>query len=131
MTDSRPAKILVADDDIEIRSLIREELSGEGFEVIEARDGINAMCELPFHEFDLIITDWKMPVRDGIEILESLKTTLPDVPVIFMTAFGTGEVEYYVKRLGARHYLSKPFNIDDLKRVIRKALDQPEQKRSR
>ena len=126
MTASRSAKILVADDDIEIRSLIREELSEEGFEVIEARDGINAMCEIPFHDFDLIITDWKMPVRDGIEILESLRTTIPDVPVIFMTAFGTDEVEYYVKRLGARYYLSKPFDIDNLKRIIREALGQPE-----
>ena len=127
MNESPKAKILVADDDIEIRSLIREELSEEGFEVIEARDGINALCELPFHNFDLIITDWKMPVRDGIEILESLKATIPDVPVIFMTAFGTGEVEHYVKRLGARYYLSKPFDTDNLKSIIREALGQTEQ----
>jgi len=119
---AKPCRILIADDDPEIRSLLKEELTDEGYVIVEARDGITALCEVPFHDFDLIITDWKMPVRNGIEILPSLRESLPGVPVIFMTAFGSEELRTFLESEGIYFYLSKPFDIEILKSMIREAL---------
>ncbi len=120
-SSGKPFRILIADDDPEIRSLLKEELVEEGYIIVEARDGITALCEVPFHDFDLIITDWKMPVRSGIEILPSLRETLPGVPVIFMTAFGSEELRNFLKGEGIYYYLSKPFDMEELKSMIREA----------
>jgi DNA-binding NtrC family response regulator len=120
-TDHR-SQILVVEDDSEMRSLLADELSDEGYEVIQAEDGAEAALMVVRNHFDLVITDMKMPKMGGLALLPVVKEACPDVPVIVITAFADGPsyVEAYQK--GAVSYLSKPFKIQDLKEAVRKAL---------
>ena len=110
-------KILVVDDDPEMRSLLAEELEEEGFQVIEAKNGLDVMSELPFKTFDAVVTDWKLPLRDGLEILSSVKELQPQVPVILITAYGDSKVKKKVQKAGA-YYMQKPFSMESFKRLI-------------
>jgi len=113
--------ILVADDDHEVRSLLKEELMEEGYQVEVAKNGLDVLCEIPFHKFDLIITDWKMPLRDGMSIVRTLQEVCPGVPVILMTAYGSSKLKKEAQKAGAV-YFQKPFSIEDLKGAIKKLL---------
>ncbi len=113
--------VLVADDDIEIRSLLKEELMEEGYQVVVAKNGLDVLCEIPFYQFDLIITDWKMPLRDGMSIVRTLQEVCPGVPVILMTAFGSSRLKKEAQKAGAL-YFQKPFSIEELKGAIKKLL---------
>ena len=116
------SRILVVEDDSEMRALLNDELSDEGYEVIQAGDAAEAAVRVSRESFDLVITDMKMPKLGGLELLPVVKEACPDLPVIVITAFADGPtlVEAYVK--GAFCYISKPFKIMELKNEVRKAL---------
>jgi DNA-binding NtrC family response regulator len=115
-------KILVVDDEPNSREGLTKILTKEGFDVVSAESGDTALAAAEKEDFDLVITDLKMPEISGIDLLEKIREYKPDVGVIIVTAYG--EVNSYLKAmtLGAFEYLNKPIKLDELRRVIRKAL---------
>ena len=116
------ALILVVDDEETIRLSLKEALSGDGHEVIEARN-----CEEAFKKIeevlpDLILADLRMPGMNGLTLLEKVKAKDPTMLVIVMTGYGTIDSAVEAMKLGAYDYLAKPFKLDHLKLVVAKAL---------
>lgn len=116
--------ILVVDDEELIRWSLAEHLRGEGFEVDEAEDGQECLDKVAAQPPDLIITDLKMPRIDGMEALRQLRERDIDVPVIVLTAHGAVESAVEATRLGAKAYLSKPFDLREVGLAVRKVLEQ-------
>lgn len=118
-------KILVVDDEHNSREGLTKILIKEGYEIVAAESGEAALKEASKQDFDLIITDLKMPDISGIDVLEKIREQKPNIGVIIVTAYG--EVNSYLKAmtLGAFEYLNKPIKLDELRRVINKALGQP------
>ena len=117
-------KILVVDDEPQIVRLLSLRLKAKNFDVISAYDGYQcvkvAKAELP----DLILLDIKMPLGGGIKAFEKMKSisSTSEIPVIFITAFPTVEVNKLVMDMGAEDFVSKPFNSDQLIDKINKIL---------
>jgi CheY-like chemotaxis protein len=121
----RPLRILLAEDDREMRRLITTSLSDEGFEVIEASDGkrlldlIASQLLTPERDpVDLVISDLRMPGPTGLEVLAGLRNDDWATPFILITAFGDEETHEEARRLGAVAVFDKPFDLDDLKTAI-------------
>ncbi|MEW6746797.1 MAG: sigma-54 dependent transcriptional regulator [Planctomycetota bacterium] len=106
--------ILVADDDDLCRELLVETLDGAGHTVKSCRDGCQAIEWLQREEFDVVITDLKMPGADGIEVLEHAKRLQPACAVLLTTAYATVEVAVKAMRRGAEDFLLKPFSPDQV-----------------
>jgi len=119
-----PIRILVAEDDVELRKLIVRTLRRAGYHAVEAANGGDALAQLAGSDddapgaFDLIIADIRMPGRSGLELLATLRDTSWAVPVILITAFGSAETHREARRLGAVTVLDKPFAMDDLSWVV-------------
>lgn len=115
-------RILVVDDDPEMRALLLDELRNEGFEVVEAADGAEAVLAVRGREFDVILMDKNMPGPSGLDLIPGFRRTCPRSRIIMMTAFG--DVSSYVEAAekGAVEYLFKPFRMEEMKAAIRKAL---------
>jgi two-component system NtrC family response regulator len=115
--------ILVVDDEPNYRLILSELLKDEGYEVFTAESGESAMQVIRETDLDLVITDMLMPGIDGMELLTEVKIFDPNLPVIMITAFGEVEKAVTAMQLGAFHYLTKPFNNDELLVSIKKAID--------
>ena len=114
-------RILIAEDDDEMRRLLAQALCAAGYEVIQCRDGMDFMRHLESFildktrlDFRLIISDILMPGLTGLEILEDLHDYKGFPPMILITAFGDESTHRKAKQLGAAAMLDKPFEIDDL-----------------
>src|SRR5512138_2373855 len=118
----RRAKILVIDDDESLRRVLEYNLAQEGYAVLTAASGEQGLELLKREGADLVVTDVRMPGMDGLQVLEGVKKVDAAIQVIILTAFGTIEMAVEAMRAGAFHYVSKPFNRDELKLTIRKAL---------
>jgi len=107
-------KILIAEDEeITLKHLIST-LKGEGYEVVGEKDGRAAYDRINRDQFDLLITDMKMPVMGGIELMEKVKEMHSDIEVMIITGFGSvGDAVDAMKR-GAYDYVTKPFDLDEL-----------------
>jgi two-component system response regulator HydG len=116
-------KILVVDDDLEMCGLLSDVLKGEGFSVITTDDSLEASKILKKEEFDVIITDLKMKGLKGLDLLEETKKVTPLIPVIIITAFGTIESAIQAMKMGAYDYITKPFQMDELVLIVKKALE--------
>jgi DNA-binding NtrC family response regulator len=114
-------KILIADDEAVILKVMREELIYEGYEVDTANDGEEACQKFKEKKYDLVILDNKMPKKNGIDVLEEIKSFNPKIIVIMMTAFGTINNAVEAMKLGAYDYITKPFDNDDLICKVRQA----------
>ncbi|OEU81990.1 MAG: Fis family transcriptional regulator [Desulfobacterales bacterium S5133MH4] len=117
------AEILVIDDDRGMREFLEIMLTQEGYGVVCAKDGKQGLELCKKHEFDLVITDLKMPRVDGIDFLKGVKDISPETMVILITAYASGETAVTAMQEGAYDYVEKNFDIDDLKTVVRDALD--------
>ena len=120
------ARILVIDDDIDIRLLVRRILEKDNHEVMEAIDSEEGIQIFEQNTLDLVITDIFMPGRDGHGTIEKLTREHPDVKIIAMTGHGTAENNEYLriaKSLGARQTLSKPFSVADVQQAVRAVLE--------
>ncbi len=115
--------LLIVDDDPEMRNLLSEELQDEGYRVTLAKNGLDVLSEIPFTSYDMIITDWKLPLRDGIQILKSVREIHPDLPVILITAFGDVKVRKQVEKAGGV-YLQKPFSMEAFRHMVQSILSQ-------
>ena len=119
----RPARILVVDDEESIRDLLRLVLTGEGYSVVTASGGEEAIGYLKAQQFDLVITDLVMPGVNGVEVLRVAKRIDPNYPVMVITGFPSVETVTQLVRLGVGDYLTKPFNIDAVRVTVAKLLE--------
>jgi DNA-binding NtrC family response regulator len=116
-------RILVVDDESLICDLIFELLNGEYGQVVIEKDGLRALERLESEPFDLVLTDLKLGPTDGMMILERALGFHPEVAVILMTGFPTLENAVFALKAGAYDYITKPFTIDSLRAVVRRAVD--------
>lgn len=115
-------KILIVDDEVNMIWALKKALIKENYEIISAENGQVAIESLK-EEPDLIIMDLKMPKMDGMEALKRIKDINPKIPIIMMTAHGSTNTAVEAMKLGALDYISKPFDIEELKVTIIKALE--------
>ena len=119
-------KILVADDDKNLRKVLANELSEEGFDVDEAESGDRAKELLEKDEYDVLILDLTMPGVGGMEVLKKVKDLELSTEVIILTGNATVPTAVEAMKLGAYDYLTKPFKMEELKAVIGKAFEKKE-----
>jgi len=117
------AKILIIDDEPSIRTVLRDILEMEKYEVTEAKDGIDALAKLKKTKYDAVICDIKMPKMDGMEVLERINILSSDTPVIMISGHGDIETAVETVKKGAFDYISKPPDLNRLLITIRNALD--------
>lgn len=121
--ENKKNKIVVIEDEKNLREILKMLLEEEGYEVHCAKDGEEGLELLSGDIFDLIITDIKMPGVDGFTVLRKAQDISPGTLVIMITAFGTTESAIEAMKLGAYDYVHKPFKIDEIRLVVRKALE--------
>ncbi|MHB1843810.1 MAG: sigma-54-dependent transcriptional regulator [Deltaproteobacteria bacterium] len=114
-------RVLVVDDEANLRKVLAATLKREGYEVATAPDGEAALVEMAEGGADVVVTDLVMPKRDGLSLLRELLVRHPEVPVIVITAHGTIDSAVEALKLGAFDFITKPFEQLELKRVIAKA----------
>lgn len=115
--------ILLVEDKESMARMLKETLESEGYRSIIARDGTEGIRLLKENHVDLIISDLKLPGKDGIEVLKASKAENPLVPVIMMTAFGKVETAVTAMKEGAFDFITKPFDTDHLLLLIKRALE--------
>lgn len=119
-------KLLIVDDQYGIRLLLHEIFKKEGYEVFQAANGFQAIDIVIKDCPDLVILDMKIPGMDGVEILKRIKEINKEIKVILMTAYGELDIIEEAKKLGALRYFPKPFDIDEIKKVVREHTSQPQ-----
>ena len=120
----RDARILVVDDESEIRTLLEEILTEEGYEVTTAQDGAAARLRREQQEPDLVLLDIWMPDIDGISLLKEWSEEGDICPVVMMSGHGTVDTAVEATRLGAIDFIEKPLSLAKLLRTVEKALDE-------
>lgn len=110
--DRKKYKILVVDDELSLRDSLKEWLEEEGFTTGMAESGQQALDMLAKEDYQLMLTDIKMPGMDGVELLNRAKRNYPDLGVVMMTAYATIDTAVYAMKIGAYDYLIKPFDPD-------------------
>lgn len=116
-------RILVVDDETSMREFLGILLEREGYLVDLAESGDSALSRLESSVYDLVISDVKMPGLDGIGLLARIKELAPDTAVLMVTAFCAAEQAVEAMKLGAYDYIAKPFNVEEIKIIVRNALD--------
>jgi two-component system response regulator PilR (NtrC family) len=114
-------KILVVDDEQSMRDFLKILLVKDGHHVVTAKNGDQALSVLGKQSCDLVISDIRMPGMSGLELLESIREHHGDLPVIMITAFASPDDAVQAMKNGAYDYISKPFNVDEIKSVIHSA----------
>ena len=117
-------KILIVDDDAELRANLSEILRGAGYYTDEAASGKEAIEKITSKDFDIALLDLMMPKMSGIETLTELKKITPKTKVIMITAFATVENAVDAIKKGASDYISKPFRIEELLTTIRRVIEE-------
>jgi len=131
-----PARLLLAEDDLELRELLAYVLRADGHEVVEARDGHELLEILSeqrgaVHEpFSLVVSDVRMPGLTAFDVLTRLQRALTDTPVILITAFGDQTTHLRAQRMGASRVFDKPFDFDDLRAAVHETLHQQRRRAS-
>lgn len=115
--------ILIVDDEFNSRTLMAQFLQDEGYSANTAENGSSALKKLKSESFNILLTDIKMPIMDGIELFHKAKEICPHLPIILFTAYGTVGSAVTALKDGAFHYLEKPVNFDLLRHTVKQALD--------
>jgi DNA-binding NtrC family response regulator len=118
----RGEHILVVDDERDVREGLGKLLELEGYDVTTAENGQVAIERAKTQRFDLVLTDLRMPGLDGVQTLTGLKQIHPGMPVIIVTAYVSDETAARCEREGAYGYVMKPFDLDELLRIIEEAV---------
>ena len=111
-------RILIIEDDKEMRSLLEDVLGEEGFKTESVSNGSDGLRKLAKESFDLVLTDIRMPGLTGLDILPVIRSLRPEAPVIVITAFGNEEIHRRSVEKGAAGYLEKPIHMDKLKTLV-------------
>lgn len=117
------SRILVVDDELSMREFLAILFEGEGYRVDLAEDAESALRLMELERYELIISDISMPGLDGITLLGRIKTIAPETAVLMITAFTTAEQAVEAMKLGAYDYIAKPFRVEEVKVLVRKALE--------
>lgn len=132
-----PARLLLAEDDLELRELLAFVLRSDGHEVVEARDGHELLEILSGSAlgnadsgFALVVSDVRMPGLTAFDVLGRLQRALTDTPVILITAFGDRTTHLRAQRMGACRVFDKPFDFDDLRAAVHETLHQQSRRAS-
>ncbi len=116
-------KILIVDDESSLRDMLAILLQREGYQVHQAKNGVDALERISEGSFDLVITDMRMPVMGGLELLKQLREQEHEVAVVMLTAFSSMEEAVEAMKLGAYDYITKPFKNDEIRVVVKNALE--------
>jgi two-component system response regulator AtoC len=119
--DTTSKRVLVADDESNMRRVLEAILRREGYEVVTAANGLDAVSEMN-RDIHTVITDLKMPGLDGMGLLRRLQQDFPEVPVVMITAHGSVESAVEAVKLGAFDYLEKPFEQEQIRQIVAKAM---------
>jgi len=123
---ARRRSVVVLDDESAIQRLLKVILEGEGYSVFTTDDGHQVLELIERQPVDLIIQDLRMPKMDGLTFLKKLKAKHPDIPSIVVTAFGTFETAIEAMRLGAYTHVTKPFDTEEMRQTVSRALERLE-----
>ena len=118
-----PRKVLVVDDESIVTMSCRRILGEAGYEVHTAGGGREGMKQALLGEFDLVMTDLKMPDLDGMDLVRTLRNERPDMAIIIITGYGTVPSAVEATRLGVSDYVEKPFTPDQLTEAVSRAMD--------
>ena len=118
-----PARILVADDESKMRRVLQMLFEEDGYSVVQAENGEEALEQVSVSRPDLVICDMRMPRMNGIEVLRRVKAVHADLPVIIMTAYGEVKTAVEAMRLGAENYVTKPLDIEELRILASRAIE--------
>jgi CheY-like chemotaxis protein len=118
MVGNDKKRILVIEDDEEMRALLIEVIEEDGYKTSSVNNGSEAFRRLAKESFDLILTDVRMPGLTGLDILPGIKKLQPEAPIIVITAFGSEEVQRKAFERGANAYLEKPIHFQKLRTLI-------------
>ena len=124
-----PYKILVVDDEVNMLQLFRKVMPKEGYQVTTVETAEEALKVIGTTLFDLVISDLALPGINGIDLFKAIQKDYPNLPFILITAYGTVESAVKAMKLGVYDYICKPFQMDELKIIIKKALHQEELQR--
>jgi len=116
--------IIVIDDDPFIRDLLAKVLINEGYKVDTAENGVKALEKISSEFYDLLITDIRMPEMDGMELMYKALELQPDIDIIIITAYASIENAVEAIKRGAFDYIEKPFRLEKIRLVVRRALEQ-------
>jgi two-component system, NtrC family, response regulator AtoC len=116
-------RVLIVDDEKNMRWVLGQALAGEGFDVAEAVDGTSALESVAEQEPDVMVLDHRMPEPDGMEVLRKVRAKGMSFPIIMLTAHGNVATAVEAMKAGASEYLTKPFDLEELKLAIDKALE--------
>src|SRR5271169_4250500 len=116
-------KILIVDDDESVRWVLKKSLEKEGFETVLAKDGSEALSRLKEEEIAIVLMDIRMPGMGGLEALDKIQSEGKGTSVIIMTAQATMQNAIEAMRRGAFDYITKPFDLDEVNILVRKAID--------
>jgi len=119
-------RILIVDDEESLREFLSIMLHREGYQVDTAVDGAQAEVHLRDHAYDLVITDVNMPRMGGMELLRQIKARAPETVVLMITAFSTTEQAVEAMKQGAYDYITKPFQNEEIRLVVKNALERRE-----
>jgi len=114
--------VLIAEDEANMRRVLCALLERDGYRTLEASDGTAALESLAREPVDAILTDLRMPKLNGLELLEAVRRRYPDIPVVMLTAHGTVGSAVEALKQGAFDYLTKPFDPDEIRHVMEKAV---------
>src|SRR5512143_2399137 len=115
--------ILIVEDKDSMAKMLQETMETVGYHPLIARDGAEGIRKIRENKIDLVLTDLKLPKKDGMEVLRAAKEENPMLPVIMMTAFGTVDVAVQAIKEGAFDFITKPFDTDHLLHLIKKAME--------
>jgi len=124
MIDTNSGKVLIVDDEPNATMVLSAILSDAGYNVVESSNGEKAIKIISKKDIDVVVTDLKMPGKDGMQLFDYIIEHYPDIPVIFLTAYGTVESAVNAMTRGAFYYFIKPPDYLQLKSIIAKALQQ-------
>lgn len=115
-------QLLIVDDEPNLRKILSAQLSRDGYEILTAEDGEQGLTLLRENHIDMVITDLKMPKVDGLTLLREALQENPELPIVMITAHGTVDTAVEALKIGAFDYLTKPFDKDEVRAVVAKAL---------
>jgi DNA-binding NtrC family response regulator len=121
--DGKSVRVLVVDDRPEMAEMIADDLDDRGYETVAVSSGREALRVLTSERIDVLVTDLRMPEVDGLRLLRASRELDPSRPVILMTAFEALDNAIEASELGVCHYLTKPFRLDLLARLLQRAID--------